>query len=342
MSGPEDFSGFSGRKMINAPEKSTFSQTCSLLSQYLKEKGSFGDVSFGMTCSKDDKGKSEPYLPSATMDLLPKMSAAREEPERNESASERNQAPLLMFTQPAGVGASPSDKDDQRQCEGRPGGATESAQMTIFYAGRVLVFDNFPADKAGELELLARKGCSQNVEPATSLLPTRGSSKSMGPPPSVPTRTNSQSIGPPVSVQNKGHGGSISQPSLGNSQNLGPVSFPSMGVGSSHNVGSSSSLVHERVTPSQQHNLNEPPPPFEQHNPDVASSSGTNPLQDNIHRPADGSDLPIARKVSLHRFLAKRKDRINSKAPYPVNQAAAAQAKPEESNSWLGLATQSD
>nr|CAD1826062.1 unnamed protein product [Ananas comosus var. bracteatus] len=43
------------------------------------------------------------------------------------------------------------------------------------------------------------------------------------------------------------------------------------------------------------------------------------------------SDMPIARRNSLHRFLQKRKHRINSKAPYQTNVV-----KPEEDNkSWL-------
>lgn len=44
---------FSGRRM---PEKSNFSHTCSLLSQYLKEKGTFGDLSLGMTCNPKGEG----------------------------------------------------------------------------------------------------------------------------------------------------------------------------------------------------------------------------------------------------------------------------------------------
>lgn len=45
------------------------------------------------------------------------------------------------------------------------------------------------------------------------------------------------------------------------------------------------------------------------------------------------SDLPIARKASLTRFLEKRKDRITARAPY-----ASPATKPAESKSWLGLA----
>lgn len=45
---------FAGQR---APEKSTnFTQTCSLLSQYLKEKGTFGDLSLGMTRGPDANG----------------------------------------------------------------------------------------------------------------------------------------------------------------------------------------------------------------------------------------------------------------------------------------------
>nr|UUG47642.1 jasmonate ZIM domain protein 1 [Gastrodia elata] len=116
----------------------------------------------------------------------------------------------------------------------------EMSQLTIFYGGRVLVFDNFPAEKAEDLMQLA----SKESAPAADR--------------------------PPNS----------------------PVIFPSR-----------------------------PQPSF--------------------------SDLPIARKASLHRFLEKRKDRITAKAPYQASSGeegfkkAAFSVKQEEicQQPWLGLGT---
>ncbi|PWA34593.1 ZIM-domain protein 4 [Artemisia annua] len=49
------------------------------------------------------------------------------------------------------------------------------------------------------------------------------------------------------------------------------------------------------------------------------------------------SDLPIARKASLARFLEKRKDRITARSPYQVQESP----KQEDSKTWLGLGAQS-
>ena len=46
----------------------------------------------------------------------------------------------------------------------------EKHQLTIFYAGKVLVFDNFPAEKANDLMQMAGKGAS--VSQNSGLLPS--------------------------------------------------------------------------------------------------------------------------------------------------------------------------
>ncbi|KAI3880682.1 hypothetical protein MKX03_008093 [Papaver bracteatum] len=66
----------------------------------------------------------------------------------------------------------------------------------------------------------------------------------------------------------------------------------------------------------------------------------------------NASDLPISRNASLHRFLAKRKDRINSRAPYQAGgSSSSASGKADEAKTnikieeskkiWLGLGSQS-
>ncbi|XP_020227971.1 protein TIFY 10A-like [Cajanus cajan] len=75
MSSSSEYSGFSGHRPA---EKSTFSQTCSLLSQYLKEKGSFGDLSLGMSCAVEPNGSPETSCHSATtMELFPTIMTQR-------------------------------------------------------------------------------------------------------------------------------------------------------------------------------------------------------------------------------------------------------------------------
>ncbi|KAL1547845.1 protein TIFY 10A-like [Salvia divinorum] len=181
----------SGR--LPAASRSNFSQTCSLLSQYLKEKGTFGDLTLGLTPTPEIKD-----APTETVNFLSVI----------ENSGNKN-----------------------------PKSEVETAPMTIFYGGQVMVFNDFPADKAQEILALASK-----------------SSAAVAPPPAAES-----SSGVPVFVPAK--------PSL-------------------------------------------------------------------------DSDLPIARKNSLARFLEKRRDRVTANAPYPAAARKAAPAPPPKAEEWLGLGPQ--
>lgn len=55
--------------MSSLQKKPSFSETCSRLSRYLKEKGSFGDLSLGMTCNPDINGN-QPNKPSLSRSVF--------------------------------------------------------------------------------------------------------------------------------------------------------------------------------------------------------------------------------------------------------------------------------
>ncbi|KAK4713788.1 hypothetical protein R3W88_019695 [Solanum pinnatisectum] len=198
-----------------AGQKSHFSHTCNLLSQYLKEKkGSLGDLSLDIHRNFDSTG-------STTMDLLPMI----------EKSGESVQKSMNLFPQGA------------MKAESEP----EKAQMTIFYAGQVIVFNDFPADKAKEIMLIASTSKGNNPQnPAKQL------------------------------------------------ESAADLVVPSFGKTS----------IQENQMPNQ-------------------------PIV---------SDLPIARRASLTRFLEKRKDRLTAKVPYHREEAAP--NKEENKAAWLGLGGQ--
>ncbi|WVZ19046.1 hypothetical protein V8G54_006368 [Vigna mungo] len=156
MSSSSEYSEFSGQKSAKSPEKSSFSQTCSLLSQYIKEKGSFGDLTLGMTCNAEPCGSPETSCQSATtMNLFPT---------KENNVTPKNLTAMDLLSPQASYRPSeeiPTLVNSSAIKSVNKGAKT--AQMTIFYGGQVVVFDDFPADKANEIMSYARgKPQSQN------------------------------------------------------------------------------------------------------------------------------------------------------------------------------------
>ncbi|KAE8675977.1 putative polygalacturonase-like [Hibiscus syriacus] len=178
-----------GMKPAMLPEKPSFAQTCNLLRQYLKEKGSFGDISLGMTCNVETN--ETPRVLPTTMNLFPVVDDKSGDVCSRTVGARRNLRSMELFPQGAGLSA-PAPKDDvQRRVEcsvtNTKKSEPQTAQMTIFYGGQVVSFSDFPADKAKEIMLLASKSSSQtdNVNPTlfTSSRTTSPIESSFGVPP---------------------------------------------------------------------------------------------------------------------------------------------------------------
>ncbi|KAL9311516.1 Protein TIFY 11B [Arabidopsis thaliana] len=208
-----------------APEKSNFSQRCSLLSRYLKEKGSFGNINMGLA-RKSDLELAGKFDLKGQQNVIKKVETSETRPFKliqkfsigEASTSTEDKAIYIDLSEPAKV-------------------APESgnSQLTIFFGGKVMVFNEFPEDKAKEIMEVAKEANH-------------------------------------VAVDSK------------NSQ-------------SHMNLDKSNVVIPD---------LNEP------------TSSGNNEDQETgqQHQVVER----IARRASLHRFFAKRKDRAVARAPYQVNQ----------------------
>lgn len=243
--------------------KSNFAVACSRLSQYVKEKGRIADLGLGMAPRPQETaiGKAETFRPPTTMSFLPGTDISgycKRETTGDNDLSQGNA--MDLFPQRAGFGDVARKAPVVRE--------PEKAQLTIFYGGKVLVFDNFPAEKAKDLMQIAGEG-SANAQNFGYVPPTTKATAALA-------QSNGLCKENPVSVS----------------------------------------------TPA---NLSV-----------VAQGHAQKPAQPYV------SDLPIARRASLHRFLEKRKDRINAKAPYQVNSSSemVATVKQEDCQPWLGLGPQ--
>ncbi|CAL9137175.1 unnamed protein product [Musa textilis] len=229
-----------GKRGGKAGEKSQFSHTCSLLNQYLKKKGSLGTIGLGMSPWPLGHQPTEKHRAPTTLSLLPGVGVSAEG-HTDHGADQHAPKPAV----PPATEESASNKyDNFRPFTSVTSFTSQAAQLTIFYGGKVLVFDHFPEDKAKDLVQMAGK---ETCTAAPSLVLFSATSGSQLPP------------------------------------------------------------LH-RLPKSAQGNAS--------------------------------PDMPIARRNSLHRFLEKRKDRVNTEAPYQVHGVVPASpdvAKQEGSRSWLGL-----
>ncbi|XP_055801785.1 protein TIFY 10A-like [Solanum dulcamara] len=134
-------------------QKSQFTQTCNRLSQFLKKKGSVGDLNnLGIyRTTFETNGSQQTAATTTTMNLLPMIEKSSDS---SSSSVETNpQKPMNLFPQEFDFCKEQSTKKTESWKSDQP----EKAQMTIFYGGQVIVFDDFPADKANEIMKLANK-----------------------------------------------------------------------------------------------------------------------------------------------------------------------------------------
>ncbi|KAL0699613.1 hypothetical protein Bca4012_055735 [Brassica carinata] len=107
------------------PEKSSFTRRCSLLSRYLKEKGSFGNINLDLIRKPDsDLGLSGYSCPPGKQIAMQKADTETKAKETNLSKSSSELG---------------------------------SSQLTIFFGGQILVYNEFPADKAKEIMEVAKQ-----------------------------------------------------------------------------------------------------------------------------------------------------------------------------------------
>lgn len=180
-------------------------------------------------------------------------------------------------------------------------GKQNSAQLTIFYAGNVNVYDDISMDKAHEIMFLAGNGSSW---------PT----KILNPPASqCPSFKLSNAANPQSGSGTPRGGHKISgcrQEKLQLNVQIGQL------VADTQPVSGQAGLVH---LPANKH------PECSKPNTPLPASSSLPSGQPVVPRA-----LPQARKASLARFLEKRKERVKSKCPYLMKIPSPEQLLPEE------------
>ncbi|EYU21296.1 hypothetical protein ABFS82_09G125800 [Erythranthe guttata] len=235
------------RREKAAPEKTNFAQTCNLVSRYIKEKGSLRDLNFeigGKVESLEDLVSVKPAASASTTNVLPNKGKSAQ-PSSEKHTSLRSS---IIIVEDDSNEASTSREETRK--------VAKNAQLTIFYSGKVLVFDDYSVDNIRELVSVAKKGSSKM---SYGILSTN-------------------------TLQQKPNPGSLRE-----------------GLPPRPQAGNSLNICKEKINSTADR--------------DVASTSISNE-QLSTQSDANGSDLPIARRSSVHRFMEKRKERAVMRGPY--------------------------
>nr|CAB3504229.1 unnamed protein product [Digitaria exilis] len=124
--------------MAGTSSSSRFAVTCGLLRQYMREQ------------------QQQPGSLDGGAFRLPPLVGAEEVEDAVDGRT------MLLFPTHAGTLQLSQDRPEKKQARKAP--------LTIFYEGRVLVLEDFPADKAEELMKLAGSGSSSTVASTRFLL----------------------------------------------------------------------------------------------------------------------------------------------------------------------------
>ncbi|KAJ0241033.1 Protein TIFY 11B [Hirschfeldia incana] len=125
-----------------APEKSNFNRRCSLLSRYLKEKGSFGNIDIGLARKSDLELAGKPDV-RAQQNATKKADVSKIRPFK---LTQKKLSVGETSTSSKGKAIDVIDLSEPRSVP-----EPKTSQLTIFFGSKVIVYNEFPEDKAKEI-----------------------------------------------------------------------------------------------------------------------------------------------------------------------------------------------